>query len=110
MTLRFHFRTCLSFLVTGVLIASVGSAGPVRSGALVVSATPTGVCEIDGSIRGPSPVVAILPAGEHAATCSVDVGGISVARSAKARVEAGRATTLVIELGIPVTAPTKGAP
>lgn len=81
-------------MVTAQLLAEASNAGVV-----MISATPSGTCEIS-TVRGPSPIVAHLPAGDYVAICRSEVSGVTIVRSASARVEVGKGTKVVVQLGL----------
>ena len=90
-------------LLASTLVLSVDAPAAVADdgmGILLVTASPSGTCEIDDSIRGPSPLVARLASGEHAVTCRSQIDGVSVKRSAKAVVQAGKGTRIAIEMKV----------
>ena len=86
--------TVVLSIVAPVALADDGT------GLIVVTAFPAGTCEIDESVRGPSPVIARVVPGEHSVTCRSELDGVTVTRSAKAVVKAGKGTKVTIEMKV----------
>ena len=92
-----------STLFVAMLVTSIGA--PVAladdgTGVLFVAAVPAGTCEIDESVRGPSPVVARVAPGEHSVTCRSQLDGVTVTRSAKATVQSGKGTKVTLAMKV----------
>ena len=92
--------TLLALSIVALSIAAPFAVADDGMGLLYVHATPAGSCEIDTKLRGPSPIVARLAPGEHSVTCRSVIDGVTVARSAKATVQAGKGTKVSIDMKV----------